>query len=77
MSQPSGKRKAVQALLCRSRAPVVLIDPDLEALVVPHLERPVRPMLISDFETIARVTYREAASGLGATGDPGPDGAMP
>ena len=50
------KLAAVQALLCRCRAPVVLIDPDLEALVVPQLDRPVRPMLIADFVPVATVT---------------------
>lgn len=49
------KLEAVQNLLCRARAPVVLIDPDLEALVLPNIERPVRPMLIADFELVATV----------------------
>ena len=49
------KLEAVQTLLCRARAPVVLIDPDLEALVLPNIERPVRPMLIADFELVATV----------------------
>lgn len=49
------KLEAVQTLLCRARAPVVLIDPDLEALVLPNIERPVRPMLIADFTLVATV----------------------